>query len=574
VVIELKNPVDENATIGSAYKQIQTYKSTIPSLFTYISEKMTHTLLTVDNLTLHTNKTTLLKSVSFSIQKGEIFALVGESGSGKSLTSLAIMRLLPQAVAVSGGDVLLYGESLFALPEFRMQGIRGRKIAMIFQEPMSALNPVMTVGEQVSEVIRLHLGLKRGESKAKVLSLFEEVGMGEPATRYDWYPHQLSGGQKQRVMIAMALACEPDLLIADEPTTALDVTIQAQVLALLKQIREKRNLSILFITHDMGVVAQMADRIAVMKGGVLLESAPRDAFFAAPKHPYTQKLLKDAAVMQPKEQENRDAERLLVVKGLKVYFPIKKGLFQRNVGYVKAVDGVSFAIPKGKTLALVGESGSGKSTIGKALLRLLDISAGEIYFRDVDIATLGEGALRAYRSKIQVVFQDPYAALNPRMTIGEIIREGMVSLQIAPQEKQAQERHIATLLEKVGLEPHHMHRYPHAFSGGQRQRIGIARALAVEPELIICDEPTSALDVTVRAQVLALLKRLQREFGVSYLFITHDLSIVPAIADEIAVMQAGRVVEQGSVARVMSNPRHTYTRTLLKAVPKAPPIQQ
>jgi len=532
-------------------------------------------LLSVKELSLHTNKTTLLKSVSFSIQKGEIFALVGESGSGKSLTSLAIMRLLPQAVTVSGGDVLLHGESLFALPEFRMQRIRGRKIAMIFQEPMSALNPVMTVGEQVAEVLKVHLKLSGTEAKERVVALFEEVAIPEAASRYGWYPHQLSGGQKQRVMIAMALACEPQLLIADEPTTALDVTIQAQVLELLKNIQRNRQLSILFITHDMGVVAQIADRIAVIKEGALLETAPREHFFANPTHPYTKQLLKDAAVMPAKNDTVcAKEEMLLEVENLRVYFPVKKGFFQRTSGYVKAVDGVTFSISRGKTLALVGESGSGKSTIGQAILRLIDTTGGEIRFNGIDLAALHEKALKPYRSKIQVIFQDPYAALNPRMTVGEIIREGMDSLKAGPSEKAAQGKYIAGLLEKVGLKKTYMHRYPHEFSGGERQRIGIARALAVSPELIICDEPTSALDVTVRAQVLALLKSLQSEFGVSYLFITHDLSIVGAIADEVAVMKAGKLVEQGPVEEVMHDPRHAYTRALLQAAPKPPPVRE
>ena len=531
-------------------------------------------ILSVENLTLVIGREKLLYSVDFEIDEGEIFALVGESGSGKSLTSLAIMRLLPESINVSSGDIRLKGDSLFAMTELQMQQVRGKSIAMIFQEPMSALNPVMTVGEQVAEVIRLHLGLTKGAVREKVVSLLEEVGIREPSERYGWYPHQLSGGQKQRVMIAMALACEPDLLIADEPTTALDVTIQVQVLALLKQIRDRRELSILFITHDMGVVAQIADRIAVMKEGELLETAPRDTFFAHPKHAYTQRLLKDAIAMQVKEAGPEREEPLLEVKDLKVYFPVKKGLFQRTVGYVRAVDGVSFIIPKGKTLALVGESGSGKSTIGKAVLRLLDITEGTISFRDVNIAALSEASLKSYRSRIQVVFQDPYSALNPRMAIGEIIREGMVSLKVGPKKKAEQDRRIGELLEKVCLERSYAERYPHEFSGGQRQRIGIARALAVEPELIICDEPTSALDVTVRAQVLSLLKSLQDDFDVSYLFITHDLSLVPSIADEVAVMKEGRLVEQGSMKDVMENPKHDYTRTLLKAVPKPPPYHK
>ncbi|WP_294958272.1 ABC transporter ATP-binding protein [Sulfurovum sp.] len=526
-------------------------------------------ILKVTNLSLSAGSTVLLDKISFEIGKGEIFALVGESGSGKSLTSLAIMRLLPPTVHVTGGDVVLHGSSLFVLPEFEMQKIRGRSVAMIFQEPMSALNPVMTVGEQVAEVIRLHLGLKKEAVKAKVISLFEEVSLGTPEEHYRRYPHQLSGGQKQRVMIAMALACEPDLLIADEPTTALDVTIQAQVLTLLKRIRKKRRLSILFITHDMGVVSQMADRVAVMKEGTLLETAERNRFFSGAEHPYSRQLLNDASAMQAREKKNdMTAETLLEVKDLKVYFPVKKGFFQKTAGYIKAVDGVTFRIPKGKTLALVGESGSGKSTIGQAILRLVDANGGKIDYRGVNIAALKEKSLKAYRSKIQVVFQDPYSALNPRMTVGEIIREGMVSLKVGVQDKTVQDKRIIALLEKVGLPGTYRSRYPHEFSGGQRQRIGIARALAVEPELIICDEPTSALDVTVRAQVLALLKKLQEETGVSYLFITHDLSIIPAIADRVAVMKEGRLVEQGSVESVLKNPQHDYTKLLLASAPK------
>ena len=530
-------------------------------------------ILSVENLTLTIGKQKLLNSVSFEISTGEIFALVGESGSGKSLTSLAIMRLLPEALSVSSGEIHLKGQSLFGLPEARMQKIRGRSIAMIFQEPMTALNPVMTIGEQVAEVIKIHLGLKKEAIKSKVISLFEEVALKDPKERYSWYPHQLSGGQKQRVMIAMALACEPDLLIADEPTTALDVTIQAQVLKLLKQIREERNLSILFITHDMGVVAQMADRIAVMRNGEILEQAECKEFFGNPQHPYTKRLLKDAIPTQREMKEVQEkANKLLEVTDLKVHFPVKKGLFQRTVDHVKAVDGVTLSIPKGKTLALVGESGSGKSTIGQAILRLVKITDGTVHFNTREISALNEKHLKPYRRKIQVIFQDPYSALNPRMTIGEIIREGMNSLEVGPKEKVAQDERIKALLLKVDLEAEHIERYPHEFSGGQRQRIGIARALAVEPELIICDEPTSALDVSVRAQVLTLLKKLQQETGLSYLFITHDLSIIPSIAHEVAVMKEGKIIEQGLVSELMNDPKEEYTKILLKSAPKFPKL--
>ena len=533
-------------------------------------DEVMNSILSVEKLSLNIGRDTLLKDISFEIKQGEIFALVGESGSGKSLTSLAIMRLLPDVISVSSGDVKLKEKSLFALPEYEMQKIRGKSIAMIFQEPMSALNPVMTVGKQVAEVLEIHLGLKNDAVKNKVISLFKEVALKDPEERYNWYPHQLSGGQKQRVMIAIALACEPDLLIADEPTTALDVTIQAQVLELLKKIREKRNLSILFITHDMAVVSQMADRVAVMKEGEILEQAERKEFFLNPKHPYTQSLLRDAMDTKEKRETVKEGEQLLEVENLKVYFPIKKGFFQRTVGYVKAVDGISLSIPRGKTLALVGESGSGKSTIGQAILSLVHVTDGEVKFENRDLSKLGESELKAYRRKIQIVFQDPYSALNPRMTIGNIIREGMVSLGVGPKDRTAQDEHIKELLLKVELEAEHFERYPHEFSGGQRQRIGIARALAVDPELIICDEPTSALDVSVRAQVLKLLRKLQEESGVSYLFITHDLSIVPIIADEVAVMKEGKIVEQGSIENVMENPQHEYTQKLLRSAPKLP----
>ncbi|RUM69472.1 MAG: ABC transporter ATP-binding protein [Sulfurovum sp.] len=528
-------------------------------------------LLSVKNVSVFVGEKALLKKISFTIQKAEIFALVGESGSGKSLTSLAIMRLLPEALRVGEGEILFQKDDLFMLSEYEMQKRRGKSIAMIFQEPMNALNPVMCIGEQVAEVLRTHLSLEEEQIRKKVIALFEEVALKHAKMRYDWYPYQLSGGQRQRVMIAMALACEPELLIADEPTTALDVTIQAQVLSLLKEINQKRNLSILFITHDMGVVAQIADRVAVMREGEIIEQASCQTFFTSPKHPYTKALLKDT--MQTKEPHRENTkENLLDIRHLKVYFPIKKGFFQRVKGYVKAVDDVTLSIAKGSTLALVGESGSGKSTLGKAILSLVEVTGGEIIFEKQNIVTLTQHQMKPYRRKIQIIFQDPFAALNPRMTIADTIREGMTSLDVGPKEKKAQDLYIATLLKTVELEPSHAQRYPHEFSGGQRQRIGIARALAVEPELIVCDEPTSALDVSVRTQILKLLKKLQKDKGISYLFITHDLSIVPMIADEVAVMKEGKIVEQGSTKEVMQNPQHDYTQKLLAAVPTLPQI--
>ena len=511
--------------------------------------------------------TPILKGVDFTLHQGEVFALVGESGSGKSMTALAIMRLLPEALRYDGGCVDLDGTELLSLPESAMQHVRGRRIAMIFQEPMSALNPVMTVGEQIGEALTLHLGLRGRRRRERIVRLLEEVGIPEPHERLDWYPHQLSGGQRQRVMIAMALACEPEVLIADEPTTALDVTVQAQILDLLKRLQRQRGLAVLFITHDMGVVAEIADRVAVMYRGEIVEQADTSHFLTDPEHPYTQQLLKNALPLRVLKPAPKN-QPLLQAKGVRVWFR-QGGWFGRNRRVTRAVDGVDLTIRPGETLALVGESGSGKSTLGMALLRLNELTDGQILFDEqVDLARLNERALRRWRRHIQVIFQDPFAAFNPRMTVGDSIREGMITLRVGPQDRAGQRDRVAELLRKVGLEPTHMDRYPHEFSGGQRQRLGIARALAVEPRLIVCDEPTSALDVTVRAQIIDLLNALQAEQGVSYLFITHDLSILPRIAHRVAVMQQGRIVEQGDLEQVLRQPQHPYTRRLLAAAPK------
>jgi len=530
------------------------------------------TLLQVQNLSVSVGQQCLVDGVSFHIDAGEVFALVGESGSGKSVTSLAIMRLLSDGLHIASGDVHLVGQSLFTLTEAQMNGVRGRRIAMVFQEPQSSLNPVHTIGRQIGEVLTLHRKRSGTELKQDVIALLEEVGIPDAEQRASWYPHQLSGGQKQRVMIAMALACEPELLIADEPTTALDVTIQKQILNLLNELRKKRQLGILLITHDMGVVAEMADRIAVMRHGQLLEQAPRDEFFNSPKHEYSRQLIHSL----PRQDSfraaiNKEQTPLLEMTNVCVWFAQRKGVLQRIAGYTKAVDGISLTIGHGETLALVGESGSGKSTAGRAILRLTPTTSGEVLFNGLRIDQLHESEFIDLRKRIQVIFQDPFSSMNPRMTVREIIEEGMISLNVGGNDgkwsKSEREQEIRRILQRVGLEAEHLDRFPHEFSGGQRQRIAIARAIAVKPQLIICDEPTSALDVSIRGQVLQLLQELQQEMGLSYLFITHDLSIIPHIAHRVAVMKDGKIVEQGSTEAVMQNPQHEYTQQLLSAVP-------
>lgn len=508
----------------------------------------------------------IVKNISFELKAGQIFALVGESGSGKSVTSLAVMRLLPDALKISAGSVDIEGADLFGLSEARMQEIRGRKVAMIFQNAMSALNPVQTVGAQVAETLKLHTPLRGAALRQRVVQLFTEVGIPDPEQRFSFFPHQLSGGQQQRVMIAMALACEPDVLIADEPTTALDVTIQLQVLNLIRELTRSRQLAVLLITHDMGVVKNTADEVGVMYRGELIERASVEQFFHNPQQAYSRKLI-DALPDLGRFRAAAAEEPLLVLQDVKVHFPIRKGLLQRTVDYTRAVDGVSLAIGRGETFALVGESGSGKSTLGRAILNLEEIAGGQVLFRGEAIQGIGRSAMLPYRKQIQVIFQNPFSSMNPRMTVGDIIAEGMISLGLALSEE-ARSARIQELLERVQLDGEHARRYPHEFSGGQLQRIAIARALAVNPQLIICDEPTSALDVSIRAEVLELLAELQREFGVSYLFITHDLSIVPTLAHKVGVMQAGKLVEQGTAEQILTAPQHPYTQALLAAVPR------
>ena len=594
--------------------------------------------------------------VSFDVQSGETFALVGESGCGKSMTALSIMRLLPDAGSIVGGSVELDGRDLLQLPESAMRDVRGRRVGMIFQEPALSLNPVMTAGEQIAEALRRHTSLAGAALEARVLELIEAVRIPDAARRRHEYPFQLSGGMKQRVMIAMALACDPELLIADEPTTALDVTIQAQVLDLLRELQKSRRMSLMLITHDLGVVAEMAHRVAVMYAGEIVETASRAAFFSRPAHPYSRKLFDslptgskrgaplavirgtvpsltrdftgcrfadrcDAAWDlcrrvapgwhdagngqmarchlfaggEKMKEEGRTQEPegavsaqhaetphpssliphpssapLLAVRDLKVHFPIHKGVLRRVVAHVKAVDGVTLAIEAGRTLGLVGESGCGKTTVGKGMLRLVEPTAGEVLFDGVDLAQLRRAELRPRRKDLQIIFQDPYSSLNPRMRIMETLEEGMAALGVGAGREERQAR-IDALLGEVGLGPEVKFRYPHEFSGGQRQRIAIARALSVEPRLIVCDEPTSALDVSVQAQILNLLKELQRKKGLTYLFITHNISVIEFLAHEVAVMYLGRIVEHGGVEEVLSGPKHPYTRALLSAVPVMDP---
>ena len=539
---------------------------------------MTEPLLQVNNLTtsigIGNDKVNVVDDVSFSINKGETFVLLGESGSGKSISALSIMRLLPNAADIKSGEVILNGQNLFDLPENKMRDVRGAKIGMIFQEPQSSLNPVLTAGQQIGETLFRHQKLSKQQCIKRSIELLDAVGIPEPDRRIKEYPHQFSGGMKQRIMIAMALAGEPELLIADEPTTALDVTIQAQVLELLRKLQKDTGMAILFITHDLGVTAQMADYVAVMRTGKIVEATDKESLFKKPEHPYTLQLF-DAIPSWEKRQSEADVNNfdansqqcLLEVNDLKVHYPIRKGVFKRVVGHVLAVDGVTLKLHAGETLAVVGESGSGKTTMGKGILRLLQATDGEVLYEDTDLNSLDAAALRQKRSEIQIVFQDPYSSMNPRMMIKDIIQEGMLAQNIGNNREERDEMTV-TLLEQVGLLAEHRLRYPHEFSGGQRQRICIARALAVKPKLIICDEPTSALDVSVQAQILALLRKLQREYQLGYLFITHNISVVEYIAHNVAVMYQGKIVEQGSVEQVLMQPKNDYTKSLLSAVPR------
>ena len=576
--------------------------------------------------------------VDFELRKGECFALVGESGSGKSMTALSLMRLLPEAGRISAGRVGLDGVDLLALPEAAMRAVRGRRIAMVFQEPSTALNPVLTVGRQIVEVLERHTEASARDNYQRTIGLLRAVGIQDAERRFEQYPFQLSGGLKQRAMIAAALAVDPEVLIADEPTTALDVTIQAQILDLLAKLQAERGMALLLITHDLGIVARMAHRIAVMYAGEIVELAERDAFLRAPQHPYSQKLF--AALPSPQRRAGelavirgqvppltrkfdhcRFADRcdyvfdrcrveaprllqpapghfarchlreeglalprvratpgegsvrqetnngvILEAKDLKVHFPIRRGIFKRTIGQVRAVDGVSLELHEGRTLALVGESGSGKTTAGKAILQLIPPSEGSVRFQNTELTGLSRTQLRPRRGAMQIIFQDPYASLNPRLRVAEILLEGMRSLGVGVNDAERTEK-LTALLTEVGLPADSLERYPHEFSGGQRQRIAIARALAVNPKLIVCDEPTSALDVSVQAQILNLLRSLQQRFGIAYLFITHNIAVVDYLAHEVAVMYQGKIVERGAVDDVLRRPQHPYTKQLLAAVP-------
>ncbi len=529
---------------------------------------MPNTLLRVKNLTIAFNGNKVVNNISFEIISGKTFALVGESGSGKSLTALSILRLLPSNASLKANSILLQRQELLNLSELNFCKLRGRKIGLIFQDPMSSLNPVMTISKQISEVLKIHFSLSKAEIQARVLELLHQVKIPNPQRRLFEYPHQLSGGQRQRVMIAIALAAKPDLLIADEPTTALDVTIQAQILQLLKSIQQQTDMALWLISHDLALVSNIADTVAVMKNGEIVETANSQQLFKHPQHPYTKKLLNALPSLENCLQHSKlTPKSLLKVSNLKVYYPIYKGILKRIVDYVPAVDGVSFELQLGKTLALVGESGCGKTTLGKALLNLIPVTSGEVLFENKLLHQLKGEALRQQRAKIQIIFQDPFASMNPRMLVGEIIAEGIKALSFNYSQIEI-DNQVKTLLRQVQLPEESALRYPHEFSGGQRQRICIARSLAVKPKLIICDEPTSALDVSVQAQIINLLKSLQQQQRLSYLFITHDLAVVAEIADEIAVMYQGKIIEQGSVKQILNNPQHAYSQKLLAAVPK------
>jgi microcin C transport system ATP-binding protein len=508
-------------------------------------------------------ETLAVDRISFEIKKGETVALVGESGSGKSVTALSVLKLLPYPAARHpSGSVRFKGQELLHLPEHEIRHVRGNDITIIFQEPMTSLNPLHTIEKQIAEILLLHRGLTGAAARKRTVELLGQVGIPEPETRLGSYPHQLSGGQRQRVMIAMALANEPDLLIADEPTTALDVTVQAQILKLLKEIQTKLGMSMLFITHDLGIVRKIADTVCVMNKGKIVEHGPVEQVFTAPQHPYTRALLAaepkpDPAPLQP------HAPVVIETNDLKVWFPIKRGVLRKTVGHIKAVDGVSVAVRKGETLGVVGESGSGKTTLGLAILRLIS-SDGPIVFLGKKIQGLRFKQMRPFRSDMQIVFQDPYGSLSPRMSITDIIEEGLW-VHHPKMSDEERERRVIQALVDVGLDPETRFRYPHEFSGGQRQRIALARAVVLEPTFVVLDEPTSALDMLIQAQMVDLLRDLQKRRNLTYLFISHDLRVVAALSSRLVVMRHGKVVEEGPAAELFEQPKSDYTRALFAA---------
>jgi len=504
-----------------------------------------------------------VRGASLSIEKGETHALVGESGSGKSVTALSVMQLLPYPQAHHpGGSIKFRGEELMGAPAWKMQEIRGNHIAMIFQEPLTSLNPLHAIEKQISEVLYLHKALSPAQARERVLELLDLVGLEEGKSRLSALPHEFSGGQQQRVMIAMALANDPDLLIADEPTTALDVTIQAQVLALLKDLQKKLGMTLLLITHDLGIVRHMADRVSVMNDGEFVEQGDLASVFENPEHAYTRHLLAAEPKGRP-DPAPEAAPTVMAGTDVKVWFPIKKGVIRRTAGHVKAVDGITLTVRQGHTLGVVGESGSGKSTLGRALLRL-EKSNGEVAFEGRSIQDLRGKALRPLRREMQIVFQDPYGSLSPRLTVRQIVEEGLLVHDIGGNFEERRQL-VKGALDEVGLEPEMLNRYPHEFSGGQRQRIAIARALIVKPKFVVLDEPTSALDMSVQAQIVDLLRQLQKTHDLAYLFISHDLKVIRAMAHEIMVMRRGRVVEQGSADDILDNPQDPYTKALMAA---------
>ena len=528
---------------------------------------MTEPLLTVQDLSIAFHQgghsTLAVDRISFDIKKGETLALVGESGSGKSTTALSVLKLLPYpACSHPSGRIKFKGQELLGLTESEIRHVRGNDITIIFQEPMTSLNPLHTIERQIGEILDLHQGVTGAAARARTLELLGQVGIPDPEGRLKSYPHQMSGGQRQRVMIAMALANEPDLLIADEPTTALDVTVQAQILKLLKEIQQRHGMAMLYITHDLGIVRKISDRVCVMSKGKIVEQGPVERVYTAPEHPYTRALL----AAEPKGVAppiNERAPTVIKTDDLKIWFPIKRGLMRKTVGHIKAVDGVSVEVREGETLGVVGESGSGKTTLGLAIMRLIS-SQGPIVFMGKNVNGLQFKEMRPFRKNMQMVFQDPYGSLSPRMSVSDVIQEGL-GVHFPDMKTAERERRVLAALNDVNLDAETRHRYPHEFSGGQRQRIAIARAIVLEPNFIVLDEPTSALDMLIQAQIVDLLRDIQKRRKLTYLFISHDLKVVAALASRLVVMRHGKVVESGAAAEVFKNPKTDYTRALFAA---------